>query len=248
MLNRRQFVKRGCIWAGATALGPMVLQAAPPALVQQAAITDSAGDAFGLAPVNFMTGNSIIAIVSHPSTETTDGVSLGPDTAILGPSATVAGIKVEIWYVHNGAGGSRSFEALTVSGSGRISINASEWSGLANAAPEGTNTNTGLLSSTVTTGSATPVSAANLVVGAGAWTANDYSSGPTNSFTRLTQTGGGLAWQEGAYLIQAAATVNSTGWALTAGINWAAVIAVFGAPTTSGPTNAQRSAGFWVMP
>ncbi len=84
------------------------------------------------------------------------------------------------------------------------------------------------------------------MVAIGAWTANDYSSGPTNSFTRLTQTGGGAVFQESAYLIQAAVTAKSTGWSLTAGINWAADIFVFGAPTT-GPTNAQRSAGFWLV-
>ncbi len=114
-----------------------------------------------------------------------------------------------------------------------MSANFSEWSGLSNAAPSATNSDFGLANPTVTTGSVVPTTANNLVIGAGAWTANDYSTGPTNSFTRMTQTGGGTAWQEAAYLIQSSATSQSTGWGLSAGINWASAIAVFGAPAAT---------------
>lgn len=234
-VTRRQFVKRGAIWVSAATLGTRILRAAAPALVQQAVGTDSGGDAVTLFPVNTTAGNSVIFIISHLSIDTMSpgDVTLGPEELIKGPVATVAGVTIEIWYLHNIAGGTKSVEALNDSFSNRISVSATEWSGLTNAAPEATNTNSGVLGSTVTTGSVTPISVANLVIAGGGWTANNYSSGPTNSFTRLTPTGGGAAWQEGAYLIQTTATSKSTGWGLTAGINWAAAIAVFGAPSVA---------------
>ncbi len=159
-------------------------------------------------------------------------------------SNSVSGARTEIWYIHNIAANQTG---VTIDTDNEITmvLNASEWSGLNNAVPEATNTNTATASTTVTTNSVTPSSAANLIIGMGGWTANDYSSGPTNSFNRMTQTGVGAIFQESGYLIQSSATANSTGWTLTAGINWAASIAAFGGPTT-GPTPSQRSAGFFM--
>jgi len=49
-----------------------------------------------------------------------------------------------------------------------------------------------------------PPTAPNLVIGIGAYVSadNDYSSGPSNGFTRLTPTGGAAIFQECAYLIR----------------------------------------------
>ena len=221
---------------------------ATPAFVQQKVASNAGGNAsaaFTGAPV---AGNSILVLVSYLSTDTiasvtVEGVNI---TASATAPSTVTGVTTTFYYVHNIVGTSTQCQVSGTNGT-RVSANCSEWSGLTNAAPEATNTNTGLANATVTTNSVTPASANNLVIAMGGWTANDYSSGPTNSFTRMTQTGGGALFQEGAYLIQSSATAQSTGWTLTAGINWAAAIAVFGAPA-SGPTNAQRSAGFWTFP
>lgn len=250
MLNRRQFVKRGCIWAGVAALGPMVLQAAPPALIQQKIRQSNLGN-FGTTLTSpTTTGSSIIALIGCLSTDDLDPANLPAvdgQFLTLGPTVLIGGVTVFIYYLHNITGGTGvctgSTEFTTV---GKAIW--SEWSGLGNAAPEATNTNSALVNSTPTTNGVTPASTANLVIAIGGWTANNYSSGPTNSFTRMSVVGGGSTlFIDGAYLIQAAASAASTGWSLTAPINWVAAIAVFGGPT-SGPTNAQRSAGFWVMP
>jgi len=195
-------------------------------------------------------GDSIIAFISYNAALEGGGLSIafvGGGGGFLTCGTAVAGTAItnNICHKHNIPAGVTS---VTFDSGNEVRLNVSviTISGLNNAMPDATNSNTGLASSTVTTNSVTPATASNLVVAIGAWTANDYSSGPTNSFTRLTQTGGGAVFQESAYLIQAAVTAKSTGWSLTAGINWAADIFVFGAPTT-GPTNAQRSAGFWLV-
>ncbi len=172
-------------------------------------------------------------------------INLTKDT---GASVVGTSIAVDVWYLHGNSDATQTGIRCLLSGlSGLPTTIALEFSSLTNAAPESNNTNTGVSSSTVTTNSVTPASANNLVLAVGGWTANDYQTGPTNSFIRLTPKANGTVDIEGAYLIQSSATANSTGWGLTAAINWAAGIAVFGAPA-GGPTNAQRSAGFWVLP
>lgn len=223
---------------------------AAPALVQQKTKGNNSGNGGTTLTSATTTGNSIFALISILSTDSIDPASpptIDGQVLTLGPSTTVTGAKVLLYYLNSITGGSGVCTVSTL-GATKVTVNWSEFSGLSNAGPEATNTNTGVASSTVTTNSVTPASANNLVIALGGWTANDYSSGPTNSFTRMTQICSGTTLcQEGAYLIQVSATAQSTGWSLTAGINWAASVAVFGAPST-GPTNAQRSAGFWVIP
>jgi len=196
------------------------------------------------------TGHSIVAFVSYNAAVEGGGiaVTLNPSNAPMTCGTPVAGtaITTNICYVHTSPAGVTGVE-IDSNNEVRLNLSVITVSGLNNAVPDATNSNTGVASSTVTTNSVTPATASNLVVAIGAWTVNDYSSGPTNGFTRLTQTGGGAVFQESAYLIQSSATAKSAGYTLTAGINWAAAIAVFGAPT-SGPTNAQRSAGFFMGP
>jgi hypothetical protein len=207
-----------------------------PVLVQQGVGTTANGQSSGVAitlGADPTAGNALICLISFPSTSSDTGGPANPnaDNFQSVASSTVAGVTTEIYVATNVAGGTDS-NGIQVSTDlpARLSMSVSEWINLKDAPAEATNTNSGVVSSTVTTGSVTPVSASNLVIAIGGWTANDYSSGPTNSFTRMTQAGGGAVFQEGAYLIQSSATAKSTGWGLTAGINWAAVIAAFGAP------------------
>lgn len=200
------------------------------ALVQQAVATDAAGSpivAFSVTP-----GNSVLMVITYLSA---DSIDTNPNCGVpltQAISKSVSGVVVEIWYLHNSAGSAFAFFAGA--NATRCSFQVSEWTGLANAAPDATNSASALVNASPATGSVTPASAAALVLGAGGWTADNYSSGPTNSFTRLTRTGGGAAWQEAGYQIESAVAAYSTGWALTAGINWAAVIAAFGASAAFG--------------
>lgn len=176
-------------------------------------------------------GNSTIIIISFTDAVSSSSGALnsgGAESLTRAYTSTISGNVTEVWYVHNVAGGETS-ATITLSGSSRYTINALEFSGLKNAGPEATNTNSALANSTVTTNSVTPSSAHNLIVASGAWSVNDYSSGPTSSFTRLTASTNLNVAQEGAYLIQSSASSQSTGWSLTAGINWCAGIAAFGA-------------------
>lgn len=166
--------------------------------------------------------NAITAIATSPD---------GEDNLTQSSSGQGTSIATDVWYFTNlTANADTQAIIVTQDGTTRMSVNVSEWHGLTDAPPDDENTNSALASSTVTTNSVTPVSAHNLVIAAGGWVLNDYSSGPTNSFTRMTSVGAGTTWQESAYLIQTSTTAKSTGWSLSAGINWAAAIAVFGAP------------------
>lgn len=220
------------------------------ALIQELYDTNNSGDLFlSLSLGNSITtGNSLILVITMASTNSinTIDLGLGVESPTLAVSKSVAGVKILIYYKHNSLGNYNDFEITTTS-TGRVSANISEWSGLKNAAPEDIDSDSALLSTAVTTPLVSPSSFSNLVIVGGGWTANNYSSGPTNSFTRLTQTGGVAVFQEAAYLIQAAASDASSGWTLTAGINWASVIAVFGT-IAAGPTPTQRQTGFFMRP
>ncbi len=198
-------------------------------------------------------GNSVFMLISYLSTDAVSSpvpqitggagtINLTKDTT---SAATVSGINTEIWYTHNISGGQTAFRYDTDNET-RLNCNASEWSGLNNAGPENSPAgNSGLLDISPVSSAVTPSSANSLVLAIGGWTADDYSSGPTNSFTRMTATGGGAAFQECAYLIRSNAASTTTGWTLTAGINWAVATTAFGGPILL--TNAQRGTGFFLL-
>lgn len=196
-------------------------------LVQQKGKTQSATASLSDTFASPLTaGNSVIAI--HSNDQGGAGtVKVGAESLSLGREQAV-GVQIWLYYIHNITGGETGW-SIGIDDPGRMTATFLEFSGLLNQAPESVNSNSGTLSSTVTTGSVTPSSAANLIIAGGAWTANDYSTGPTNGFTRDTAVGGGVRYIESAHLIQSSATAQSTGWGLTLGINWAAVIAAFGA-------------------
>lgn len=178
-------------------------------------------------------GNMIIVCLDHVDT---DSVNVALDNAHPAtPVETyspvgVAGLANRLLFIYDWGGEDVTAVTFTAGvGLTPIVANVSEWSGLSPLTQEDQNSNSGVAGATVTTGSATPVSSGNLMIACGGWTANDYSSGPTNSFTRMTPDGTGAIWLEAAYKIQSSATAKSTGWTLTAGINWAAGIATFGA-------------------
>lgn len=209
------------------------LAAAPvgPGLVQQAVGTNAVSDSV---PATFGSvvgaGHSVIACVSVLSTDAVADVRTGEsDTGLTRAcTSTVAGVTTEIWYLHDVDPTNQSVVLFGTS-STRGSIAISEWTTLTNAAPGATNTNAQIAATAVVTNSVTPATTRNLVIAVGGWTADQYASGPINSFTRLTPTGGGAAFQEEAYISQSAATAKSTGWTLSLGINSASCIATFSA-------------------
>ena len=187
------------------------------AIVQSAAGTTADGS--GGLTVNFgvpvTAGNSVIALVSYAIDATPGPIALvgggagalSEDVAQFAPGDI---FTASVWYIHNATGG----ETGVFGDFGepvRTSMQIIEVSGLADAAAESTNTNSGN-GDNVSFNTVTPVSAANLIVGIGAYARADenYSSGPSVPFTRLgTGAGGASVWQEVVYAIQSVATPQS---------------------------------------
>lgn len=226
--------------ATSTATATATATVSGPTLVQQKTSSGTGTSTTITLDNPYTVGNALIVCISYSnavvslSPNSIGSVSTSPnseDNFAQGPSSQGTSIATDIWYFTN-LTASTDTQAIVVIqvGTTRMSINVSEWHGLTDAPPDDQNTNSALASSTVTTNSVTPLTTHNLVIAAGGWVLNDYSSGPTNSFTRMTNIGAGTIWQESAYLLQTSATAKSTGWSLSAGINWAAAIAVFGAP------------------
>lgn len=211
------------------------LSPAAPALIQQHAVTGSVtSELETFLDDNPAAGNSIIVCVTVDSAATIDQVRLDEAQLNLtraGSSVSNDGVRTEIWFVHDISGGANSKEILvTLNNPGgqelKVLLNAQEWSGLADATPSATNHNTGS-SSGPSSNPVTPNAAVGLVITAAAWNANDYDSGPTNSFTRLTAAGAGAVWMESAYRIVSVVATYQTGWGLSASLDWAATIAAF---------------------
>lgn len=203
---------------------------APPALVQQSVGTTYLSDL--VITLSQATGASVVIVAI--ATQNQDSLSVSDDQgsgyAPVGAQALGTDEVTEIWYATGVAGITR----ITVSGaSGAISANVSEWSGL-NANPEDAEIANGNASTTITSPTATPISANNVVIAVGGYNfaSNVYTAGPTNGFTRMTTTGANSIFQETAYKIQTSATAQSTAWTLEShsSSNWASSIAVFGAP------------------
>lgn len=217
---------------------------AAPTLVQQLAETRDSGSLTITVdlPSPISVGNTLIVCFSGetPAPPATPIVYLhvgegGPEIPFsLATERDVSGAYVAIFYLHNVPFDGLIRITATAIDEGRKSANVSEWSGLVNAEPEATGTSTATASDTVTTPSVTPRSEPSLVIAVGGWTADNYSTGPTNSFTRMTQSGGDAAWLESAYQVETDGAARTTGWGLTAGINWASAIAVFGTSKNRG--------------
>lgn len=207
------------------------------ALIQQAAGSDSGGAATVSLSAPVTPGNSVIVVASYngaaaPDRQWFDGVPMATSVFLAGASG-----QVGVFFLHNLTGGTDAFFDDSIGGP--VNVWVSEWSGLAYAIAEETNDAEGLLSGTVAVGAVTPASADSLIIGGTAFVGNVYSSGPTNGFARRTQTGVGTVFQEAASKILAAPASTSTGWSLTVGVNWVAVLAAFGgaAPAGGGAKN-----------
>ncbi len=187
-------------------------------------------------------GNSLILCVEG-SVKLIASVSGGGVT--WAPAVTAGGPPYsEIWFGHNSSGSGTAI-TVTYGGKGSFgtgSINITEWQGLNNALADATNGGAGTLDANPHTGSVSTAFENSLLIATGSWTANDYSSGPTNSFTRRTSFNDGVNFAEAASRIVAALGSYSTAWVLSAGINWDATIAAFGAPAPS----FQADAGFFM--
>lgn len=199
---------------------------AGPTLVQQKTGTDTTHSVVVTLDAPAAAGANLVVCISHIATETiTSVVGDGGETYTQIATKNGTGIAVDIWL--SDAFGSGT-SVVTVNHNpeiARCNAHVSEWTmPLTDAA----NTVTASGNSTSpATGTITPGNANNLLFACGGWVLDDYSSGPTNSFTRLTAAGSGAVWQEAAYFTQTSATAKSTGWTLSAGIQWAAAIAEF---------------------
>ncbi len=197
-------------------------------------------------------GDSLIAIISvvavSGASPAVASVTGGGVTWTQGPTVSFGSGSFpgtfQIWYGHNSSGGSTSV-SITSSGSGTLvnQANVSEWVGLYNGAPNATNTNSGT-STTPSTNSVTPLTTNSLVI-AGMVSLSAYSSGPTNSFTRMTNdTDSATIFLEGAYQIESSAAAYSTGDTRSGSADWGAVIAAFG---DVAPPSGNTSSGFFLL-
>lgn len=180
-------------------------------------------------------GNALFVCVSHATASGISSIVTGPGALGTGTQDNTknkAAIANDIWYFDTtGDGTETSIRVVQSSALTRMSVWVGEFSGITPAAAnESFNGDSNLASSSVAPGSVSPVSPTNLILSSFGMVANDYSSGPTDGFTRATPVGSGTVYQEVAYNLQSSADVASTTWTLTAGINWAGTISAFGGP------------------
>lgn len=208
--------------------------AKPIAFVQQAVGTTADGRDTNATLSSAAGANvTIIACISYLDTAT---VTVPPAfnavtmTQVVGALSTTTGVTTDIYYLHGVTGGTELHYELDLIV--RASVNVSEWTGIANAVEQDVSTGRGTSTSmSIVPATQDPTSVSNLVVGIGAYSnaTSAYSSGPSNSFTRLTTTGGASVFQEAGYLIRttdhsAVTSVVTLGSSLT----WAGCSASFG--------------------
>jgi len=168
--------------------------ASGPQFVQQATATaaDGSGNVAATFGATLTPGNSVIICISYVSSGTISAAPMldsSMSSALTqGPTSTIAGVTTEIWYINDFADDDAGSCFYSTNEAVRASINASEWSGLTDFAPV-TNSGSGT-SNSPSTGSVTPATANNLVVGMYGSTTNAYSSGPVSPLVALTGTGG----------------------------------------------------------
>lgn len=213
--------------ATSTATATATATVSGPILVQQKTGTFTGGALTVTFNTPLTAGSYVVALISLLGASDISDSSCSISTLQLDASATIAGtgLSSQIRISNGIVDGGETAVVFTLGhgGTGVLVMNVQEWSGFASAAAN-SNTNSDALSSTVTTNDVTPTFDSNVMFAVGAWTANSYSTGPTNGFTRLTPINGAGIYQEGAYLIQSSATNQSTGWTLTGGVSWTAAI------------------------
>lgn len=108
-----------------------------------------------------------------------------------------------------------------------VAVNASEWYGLAAAGPEDTDTETGAPDN-LAFANVTPISLNNLCIASYATVGNNYASGPTNSWVRMTPANVAGIFLETAYKIQTSAAPADTSWGLNDTVDWSSIGCIFG--------------------
>lgn len=175
-------------------------------------------------------GESVIVTISFPSTAsvTVSPTMVGGDASVLtaGPAVSGGGLTIQHWFMQQTDLGGETAVTFTLNSAVRANIHAGVFDALLYAAIEASDSSTDTIA-TITSDTITPTSDSNLVFVSTAFAANDYSSGPTNDFTRMTPVGGGGVWQEVAYKIQSRDDDQYTVWTLTGAVNSATVISVF---------------------
>lgn len=201
-----------------------------PIQVQQKIVKVTTGNPTATLDVPVTEGNVLITKVVYSNIEDSPLVTSNPSGTTFNTAIVASGglnANISYWAAH-GVGGDTSVTTNMGGGLTEVVMVVEEWSGVALSAPSVAKDKTDVANATVTTESVD--SATNsLVVAVAGWTANDYSSGPTNSFTRGLHDGGNGFFLESAYRVMPGG-IADTGWTLSAGISWATAIAVFDAP------------------
>jgi hypothetical protein len=204
------------------------LSPAPPAFVQQFAGVEIASQLFELTlPDEPTPGNTLVACLAVDSSAQIVSVGAPGLAFTKAQSLTKGDVTTEIWYAQNIVGGAdeQVIEVVLSTSNKTVVGNISEFSGLKTQAPD-VAFNSGN-SAVVSSNPVSPGSASSLMIAAGAWDDDDYVSGPTNAFTRLTQIGSGPVWLESAYLLATETGSYSSGWGLSTALDWAAMIVGF---------------------
>lgn len=218
------------IRGGHTAAAP----APTPYLIQQATATCASGDCTVTMGANFLDTSVIVVTIANLDADGVRGVyydsNYGADGFLLTVSAEniiysiVTNIYTNVTFNY---GGHNTVLVRPNGSSGRVSVNVTEWGSVDG---DGDATYDVSSSTTVNTNSVTPASTRNLVIAAGGFASNFYSSGPTGGFTRLTAIGGSGVYLETAYKIQTSATAATATWKLSSSADWAGAIEAFAAP------------------
>lgn len=202
------------------------------ALVQQKAWQDTDGTMTFTSSVT--AGSLLVFVGGGTSTATITAISDSVNGSWTRAVQGAGSPSSEIWYKKNAGAGS-TVVTVTVGRLQNAGGDFQEFSGCATtggADASGANANTS--TTTPVTGSITP-SASALIVAGCTFTVGTYSSGPTNSYTRLTNAtfGFGSNKVEAAYKVGVTGS-TSTGWTLSSSGNQDTTIAAFLEPATGG--------------
>jgi len=188
------------------------------------AITVTSGDALILSlGWQQQTGGGTLQSVSDDNGGTWQSTTL---------QANGAAAAIQIWYCVNHPGGPTNVVATYSANVGGAAADLSEWSGIAAAVPLDASAGATGSSTTPSTGIVMTSNPVDLVIGAAAQQNKlTISSGPTNSFTALTDavttgSSGNVNTMSG-YQIENAFGSYSTGWTMSGTNKWAGSIVAF---------------------
>lgn len=233
---------------------------AAPVVVQTVRIAapSSCGSVLLMFPSPVTTGNSIIILMANDGDDLSSGdvgsqdsvnIVLTKAVSYLDTSRNV--IQLSLWYKHNinASANDQNFYVCTDADAGNISAIGLEVSGLSNVVPSSYDSVTDTSSTHCNGPTVTPSTLGNMVFAFASWAGNYRVSGPTG-LTRVAGTGQSNSFIDSGYIIQSTMAPVSTTWAHSGDNLCATMAAVFAAPDPPppvGPTNAQRSAGFFGM-